>query len=491
MADKILSDLELAYKTLQEKQAPYQRLWDFYDGKHPMVYSHDRLAEIFDNKYVNFSENWCAVVVDSVLDRVTLEGFTVSNDEAATAQLAVIVTDNELLLEADDVHKAALVIGEAFVIVSKEPDGTIDAYYNKPSLCEMFYYDGNPRKPRYAAKWWTGGGVTFITLYYETHTEYYAKEGDGSQGTAKDLKPYKPPFAVQLIDINGGQWPANAYGMIPVFHFQPDRRKVISILNNVLSPNTASNKLFSDMMIAAEYAALPQRYVISNGDIGALKNSPDEIWDVPAGDGKGQQTSVGAFAAAELANYDGARERLAQNISRITKLPLHYFSSVGGGVPSGEALIVMEAPLVKNTTRFIAKMSVTWGKLAVFLLLLGGTENAKRTDIKFKYGDVMTVQPKTAADTRLVNVNAGQPLTTVLRRDGWTQEELDEMENDRIAEQAQQANLATAYLAAAERNAAATGISSAAIVATGDEVETDLEIAVEVPTSATGGEVSA
>jgi hypothetical protein len=56
-----------------------------------------------------------------------------------------------------------------------------------------------------------------------------------------------------------------------------------------------------------------------------------------------------------------------------------------------------------------------------------------------------TVQPKTHADIRKLSVQAGMPLRTVLRREGWTDEELAEMDADAAADQ----ELAASSLAAA------------------------------------------
>ncbi len=47
--------------------------------------------------------------------------------------------------------------------------------------------------------------------------------------------------------------------------------------------------------MVGDFGSFPQRYIISNAEIGKLENAPNEIWAIPAGDGVGQQTSVGQF----------------------------------------------------------------------------------------------------------------------------------------------------------------------------------------------------
>ena len=83
----------------------------------------------------------------------------------------------------------------------------------------------------------------------------------------------------------------NPYNLIPVFHFRRERRVITSELANVIEPQNAINKLLSDMMIAAEFGAFPQRYIISQASPGKFKNAPKLIWDIPGSDGEGQPTS--------------------------------------------------------------------------------------------------------------------------------------------------------------------------------------------------------
>src|SRR3972149_8206268 len=70
-------DLERAYKALLRKLAPYTRLWRYCDGEQPLVYASKRLREVFKNVDIRVVENWAAVVVDAVADRLDLVGLQV------------------------------------------------------------------------------------------------------------------------------------------------------------------------------------------------------------------------------------------------------------------------------------------------------------------------------------------------------------------------------------------------------------------------------
>ena len=82
-----MSDLKLAFDALSAKQKPYDLRWEYYLGKHPLVYSTSRLREVFRGLDANFVENWCSVVVDVPWERLVLERLDVAGDLKATAHL--------------------------------------------------------------------------------------------------------------------------------------------------------------------------------------------------------------------------------------------------------------------------------------------------------------------------------------------------------------------------------------------------------------------
>jgi len=122
---------------------------------------------------------------------------------------------------------------------------------------------------------------------------------------------------------------------------------------------------------------------------------------------------------------------------------------VQGGDPSGEALIAMEAPLNKKVERLAAALEPTWRDLAAFLLALDGMA-ARSQDIVAEYMPGATVQPRTQAEIRKLNVEAGIPIDNLLRDEGWTEDDLAELDDDRRTERLRQRSYADAVLSAAQ-----------------------------------------
>jgi hypothetical protein len=443
-------DLELAVQTLLYKAPGYTRFWDFYEGRHPLIYASEGLNDLFVDLRSRFAQNWCSVVVNSVTDRIQLQRILIADDDAASNNLATLMEASEVVLESEDVHLAALVTGESFVIAwPDERTGQPEAYYNDSRNVHLFYEADQPRRKRFAAKWWIGDdGHRLLTLYYPDRLEYYRSTNAVSSQSGPPMFTNEVTSGKSFVLTNSE---FNPYSAIPVFHFKRERRVISSELANVIEPQNAINKLLSDMMIAAEYGAFPQRYIISQASPGKFKNAPNLIWDIPGSDGEGQPTAVGQFASTELSNYLEAIDKWTTAIAIISRTPKHYFFGQGGD-PSGEALIAMEAPLNHKAQKYITRWTATWSELAQFMMQVAGMGVIADDAIIPIFEEPETVQPYTQALIRKESVAAGIPLMWQMEQEGYTEQELDDLEAARQEETTgQQQSLALA-LTNAQRN---------------------------------------
>ena len=328
------------------------------------------------------------------------------------------------------------------IVWPNENEVGLDVFYNDPRLVHLFYESANPRKKWYGAKWWVDSGNHLrMTLYYEDRLEYYRSTKQAQNvSSSKGLQPF------MLENKEGGEKAENPYEEVPIFHFRTERRKVKGDLVNAIPLQNAINKLVTDMMVAAEYGAFKQRWIISNADTSALKNAPNEIWEVPAGDGQGQRSQVGEFDATELSNYIKSIDHLSGTMAIITRTPKHYLFQQSGD-PSGEALLTMEAPLNKRCQDHINKFVPVWKETIRFILKILNKE-VERDDIVVTFDMPESVPPELEAKIRTEGKKAGIPLNTLLREEGKDQAWIDQMEADKAAEKEQnEGDLAAAVLA--------------------------------------------
>jgi len=384
-------------------------------------------------------ENWAAVVVDSLLDRVQLKGFT-CKDKTVRVALDEWWDSQDMAADSEEIAKAVSVCAEGFLIAEQGEDGKPRTFENQPHLVAMLYAENDPKTPEYAAKWWEAEKRTFLNLYYSDRILHFVATAERTD--------ISEPAAFTPVADNPEE--VNSLGGIPVFHYRVDRRGK-GRLTDVIPLNNALNKLFADMMVAAEYGAFEQRWMISSVELDKNKilNSPRELLNLPAGEGEGtQQTQVGQFAATQLSNFIAGLDHIASRIAILTHTPKHYLLEQGD--VSGEALIASEAPLTKEALKYCARLEATWKHAAAFVMGLAG-HAVSPNDIECIWEDEHTVQPYTEALIHKTNVDAGIPIVTQLRREGWSEEELKQMAKDADEAQAQMTSIADVALSKARK----------------------------------------
>jgi len=443
-------DLELGIAVLLKKKPILDVYFDYYDGNHRLKYNSQKLQDIFKDLHISFTENWCAVVIDSVYQKVELVNMNIltgeqketsnliedvmlrfkrwisgeSGPEEKDAVLTRLIEENEILLDSDIVHEVAGIAGESYYMLESGEDG-VEGYYNDPRNVHLFYRNDKPRVKRYAIKWWLDEKLrTWVRLYY---TDFFwtwrTEDKVEGQFEVNKLVPVDE-FGEKVGD--GENAIENEIGKLPVFQFRPDRRVIKSDLKNVTQIQDVINKVLADMLVSSEFTALPQRFVISDVDIkGKLKNAPNEIWSLPGGDGASQGTQVGQLQGSQPDSYLKVLDREVGSISAITAVPHHYFFH-NNNVPSGEALIALEAPLNSKAGDRVEVFKPIWKDVVACMMEMEG-KAVEKQQIEIVFEAPETIQPKTQSEIRQIDVNTGIPLVTVLRREGWSREEIDQM----------------------------------------------------------------
>lgn len=443
------TDVSRACAAIAGKARLQAQMFAYLDGDHPLTYTASRLREIFPQLDGRFSINWCEVVVGALLDRINLRGLE-SADESVSAALANMWNNAHLATESDLVHESAVTTGEAFLLVWPGDDG-LDIYQQPSWAAHVAYDSERPRLRKWAAKRWLDDELNRwrLNLYYPERIEKYQSQSDNLPDTGRG-------FSMIAEE-------PNPYGIVPMFRFAVHPRRAKSDLASVIPVQDSINKLLADMMISSEFGSAKQRYRIGGSTLkDKLRNGPGEFWDIPGADIGEQPVSVGEFTAAELENFLNAMDKLAGYISAITRVPAHYF--VGGASQvSGEALIALEAPLNHRAQDRIDRFSETWSEVAAFALLVEGVSVTEQ-NITPTFDRPETVQPRTAAEITQMRVTSGMPLVSALRREGLTEAELEQIEQDRAAErQAQSVSLGQALIQAERANRQAQRNSGAAI----------------------------
>lgn len=414
------TNLQYMLKKLRKQREEVKTFRAYYEGDHPLIYSNKRLREVFAKSDVNFIQNWCAVVCDATLDRIALQGFD-NPDAKANKTLDEYWAAENLARLARRVHKDAVITGRGFIMTDMV-DGTLKVFHNSPEQVALDYEQDDQNKKRLGVKLFydRAEDMTRLNLYYPAYVEKYALKGANASSDK-----------FQLVD----EIPT-PYGEIPIIEFaaQPD-------LVNVIPLQDAINKTFSDMMVVGEFGAFPQRWMITNADISSLTASPQSIMQIPKSGKDEEDTEIGEFGVADLGMYLETIDKLTSSIAIISRTPKHYFIETGANI-SGEALTVMETPLVKKCNALKEAFGSGWLELSRLITRSKEEEGAaaeKPTVCVWDRSE--TEQISTQTQAMMMMVNMGIPLITVLKQNGWSESDIAQMKQDAEEEKLKNASV--------------------------------------------------
>lgn len=427
-----MSDLSRAVHEISKHAPNYQLAEDYYWGKVGELFTSPAVRRALRGQVGGFDVNLARRPVDAVLDRMKIVSVPVANDDGATRLLVDQVwTPNRLGRYSKQIHWAALVYGDAYLIVWPNEDATaVDVHYNSPVNTRVFYDEEDPRRKRYAAKMWrattsSGQERTRVNLYYADRVERYISKSDATPERDEDFEA----FTTDPADA----WPIeNPFGELPVFHFRTSEPYGHPEHEGAYGPQNAITKLSATQMATIDFQGFPQRYALmtegaddlidwGDDDVegssavepgsrdSSLTAAPGELWKLPGA------SKVGQFDPANVDAFLKPIGLYTRLMASATATPLRFFDPAGQ-IPSGEALRADEAPLASRITDREDDFTEVWSEALVFALGLLGV---KATTVDVKWAPVQFVNDEEGWKTIVLKLGAGVPFDQVMTEAGY------------------------------------------------------------------------
>ena len=195
-------------------------------------------------------------------------------------------------------------------------------------------------------------------------------------------------------------------------------------------------------MVVTEYQGAKQRWALTRQDASngteaqdfedsdsennsALKNGPGNLWILD------NIEKVGEFSTADPKVFWDPIKDTVRSMASLTQTPLHYFEKTGN-VPSGEALRVAEAPLIKKVDRRKQSFGSTWREMFRFILDAYGLEE----DVQVKWVEVESLDELERLDAALKKSTLGMSFEQIAKELGYDAEVIEDMVNKKAAEKA-------------------------------------------------------
>ena len=329
---------------------------DEYELQSPRSYMHPDVLRELGDRLQQVVIAWPQLVVDSVEERLDPEGFRLPDQDAGDDDLWRIWQENN----ADELSQLgrvdALVMSRSYMCVGANENDPDTPLITFESPLEMYAdIDPRDRSVRAALRRWidpeaapilvpgttppiSNLGTAYATLYLPDVTIWYAN------GVEQDR------------DEHG-------LGKVPVVPLVNRSRLADMLGRSELAPilplSRAANKIATDMMVAAEFVALPQRGIFGIG--------PDDLEDQQGNKttamstyfgrlllfppGEEQQPKNFEFASANLANFHDTINQLARLVASIAGLPPHFLGLTTENPPSADSIRSAEMRLVKRAER--------------------------------------------------------------------------------------------------------------------------------------------
>lgn len=298
------------------------------------------------------------IYVNSLSDRLGLEGFRLGGKDEADEQLWDWWQANFLDVESSLGHTDALVHGRAYVTVAapdpEDPtlDPTVPIIRVEPPTSLYAQIDSRTRRVTRAIRATydeDGSQVIATTVYLPDLTEMRALE----EGTWK------------VVDtINHGM------GIVPVIPLAnrtrlSDLYGTSEITPELRSVTDAAARIMMNMQATAELMAVPQRLLfgVKPEDLGIDPDNASAVVEAYLARMIGiedPEAHAFQFSAAELRNFTEALQELAKQAAAYTGLPPQYLATQSDNPASAEAIKASESRLVKNAERKSSIFGGAW-----------------------------------------------------------------------------------------------------------------------------------
>jgi hypothetical protein len=455
----------------------------YYAGRQPLSFLPPEVQQQTMGRLRPLIINWPRLVIDSIEERLDVEGFRFGRDLPADGRCWDIWQFNNLDEASQQCHVEALLHARAYALVWADEitEGMPRISIESSAQMSVVYYPGTD-VIAHAAKRWVEGDLSYLTVYRPDVIERYMAE----TASVLDLTHTASAWELRGAPIS------HDLGEVPVVPFvnRPRLSQPFgeSELADVIPIADAVNKLATDMLVTSEFSASKRRWATglqippSAAGQERLEAEIRQKWD-EATKGKtwvaGPGVTFGEFQEAALTNFVSAIELLTGHIAALSGLPPHYLGLSSDGNPaSADAIRSSEAALVKRAQRKQRVFGGSWERVMRLALRVQDPvlpAGAEAMETIWGNPETPTVAQKVDAAVKLDQM--GMPFRQNLEDLGYTPTQIERIQ----AMKTQDAMVdVAAQFKAADDIVTKYGVSrSAALAAVGLQSAADAEAKVE------------
>lgn len=419
-----------------DQEKPVLKLLDsYYEGEQPLSYLAPELQAEMDERIRQVVVNWPQLVVDSLEERLDVEGFRFPGEAEADEELWRIWQANRLDSQSHQGHLDAFVMKRSYVITGARESDPKTPLITVESAMDV-YAEHEPRTGAVSAavKRWCEAyegkaPIEYATLYLPNATSPWVKDPSG----AWVMDPERERDEHEL-------------GEVPVVPLANRARLKnpggVSELKAVIPLSDAACKIATDMMVSAEYHATPRRVAFGFGEedftdadgrpVSAFSRIIGRVWATERRRGSGEDggADVVQFPEAQLRNFHDTLNQLARLVASLAGLPPHFLGYATENPASADAIRSSESRLVKRAERRQREWGEAWEQvMRLALRIRDGVWDPRVLSLETIWRDASTPTIAQKADAA-VKLHTAKivPLRQTREDMGYTQAQIARME---------------------------------------------------------------
>lgn len=378
-------------KMLEKAEASaqgYDRLEAYFEGRKRL----DALGVSLppEVRVLELIVNWPRLVVNSIEERLDIEGFRLAGNESTDDQLWSWWQTNNLDAESSVVHTEALYQKRAFTIVGPGREGqpAITTHSRKGMALEA---DPLSRDTVQAMRLYQDPDGTDCAAHYTPEANLYYKKGSFGWKLAEKIK---------------------GNGTVPVTQFTNQERLSLrygeSEMQDVIGMTDACCRTLTGLQVSQELVALPGQYVAgaTAEDFQDRDGNPVPRWQAYIGYLKlfeNENAKVGQIPGADLRQFIEVVKLYSQIVAGLAALPPHFVGLTTDNPASAEAITANTERLVKRCERKQRSFGASWERTMRCAMRQAGMDAspAMRLEAVWRDAATPTLASKTDAAVKL------------------------------------------------------------------------------------------
>ena len=412
-----------------------------YDSLQPSFQVPDSYRAAYRRLIAMARTPWPRLVVDIVAERLNVIGFGV---DSLDEMVWTILRGSHIDLLQNQVHREAINLGTSYISVW--PDTTPKLAWESGLTVTHETEPGDSHTVAAAIKVWED------TIRSEMRVNLYLPDGIYKWSSARN--PEDP--RIKTIDeqtiglmwetlLSTARWREvealnNPYEVVPVVPFvvRPNwdgyGRSDLDDLGPVF---TRIENITTNILLAIELGAFRQRWATgievpldpnTNLPVEPFKVALDRLWL-----SEDENTKFGSFEATDIQGYLKAVSDAVGQLSATSRIPVTYFvQSELANPPSAASLEASETGLINKVRERQETFGEAWERVVRLVLAQSDGDPTALVDVLWR--DPRTRSESQTLDAAVKLSSLGTPWKTVMGFIGYSPEQIDQMESERMAD---------------------------------------------------------